>query len=109
MIEEGRYSSWFKTPVGEGAGIIELGPNGKLSGGDATYSYTGNWKVEGERLRAVVSAKRFAPGPPGVFGLDEIDIVATGFSEDGKTASCTGFARQSPGINLTVTLVRMSD
>ena len=109
MIKEGRYSSWFKTPVGEGMGVIELGPDGKLSGGDATFSYTGHCVVEGERIRAVLNAKRFVAGPPGVFGLDEIDIVATGYSTDGITASCTGFAKQSPGIKLEVTLVRTSD
>lgn len=72
-----------------------------------TFADTGSWNVKGDRLRAVVSAKRFAPGPPGVFGLDEIDIVTTGHSRDGgKTASCTGFAKQSPGIRLEVTLIR---
>ncbi len=107
MISEGKYTSWFKTPVGEGAGVIELAPDGTLAGSDATFAYTGSWHVEGELVRASVSAKRFAAGPPGVFGLDEIDIVVTGHSRDGKTASCTGFAKQSPGIKLEVTLVRM--
>lgn len=107
MITEGKYSSWFRTPIGEGAGVIELRRDGTLDGGDATFAYTGTWHVEGERIRAGVSAKRFAPGPPGVFGLDEIDIVATGHSKDGQTASCTGFAKQSPGLKIEVTLVRM--
>lgn len=109
MITEGRYSSWFKTPVGEGAGVIELGADGKLGGADATFSYSGSWSVKGDRFRALVSAKRFAPGPPGVFGLDEIDIVVTGHSKDGQTASCTGFAKQSPGLQLEVTLIRVND
>ena len=109
MINQGKYSSWFKTPVGEGAGVVELGPNGKLSGGDETYSYAGNWTQDGERFRATLTARRFAPGPPGVFGLDEIDIVVTGRSDDGASASCTGFAKQAPGLRLEVMLIRMSD
>jgi hypothetical protein len=32
LITQGKYSVWIKTPVGEGAGVVEFGPNGKLSG-----------------------------------------------------------------------------
>ena len=52
-------------------------------------------------------AKRIAPGPPGVFGLDELDLTLAGYSNGGVSASCTGFAKQSPGLKLAVTLVRM--
>jgi hypothetical protein len=38
MITEGKYSVWFRTPIGAGAGIVEFGPNGELSGGDTTFS-----------------------------------------------------------------------
>jgi hypothetical protein len=107
MITAGRYSSWFKTPLGESSGVLELRPDGTIGGGDATFSYSGNWSAEGDRVRGLLSAKRFAPGPPGVFGLDEIDIVATGHSTDGQIISGTGFAKQTPGIKMEVTLVRM--
>jgi hypothetical protein len=109
LITQGKYSVWFKTPVGEGAGVVEFGPNGKLSGGDTTFSYAGNWTQEAERFRATILAKRVAPGPPGVFGLDEIDIVVAGHSDGHVSASGTGFARQAPGLKLEVMLIRMSD
>jgi hypothetical protein len=109
LITEGRYSAWFKTPIGEGAGVVEFGSNGKLSGGDTTYSYIGNWTQEGERFKAALSARRFAPGPPGVFGMDEIDITVAGHSDDGVSTSCTGFAKQSPGLKLEVRLIRIGD
>ena len=109
MITEGKYSVWFRTPVGEGAGVVEFGPDGKLCGGDTTFSYIGNWTQEGERFKATLSARRIAPGPPGVFGLDEIDIVVAGHSDDGVSASCTGFAKQSPGLKLDVALIRLCD
>ena len=89
--------------------MVELSPDGKLSGGDTTYSYDGNWTQDGERFRATLTARRFAPGPPGVFGLDEIDIVVTGSSDDGTSASCTGFAKQAPGLKLAVELIRACD
>ena len=107
MITQGKFSVWFKTPIGEGAGVVEFGPDGKLSGGDTTFSYAGNWTQEGERFRA--TPKRVTPRPPSVFGMDEIDIVLTGHSYDGASVSCTGFAKQSPGLKLDIVLMRMGD
>ena len=106
MITQGKYSVRFKAPVGEGAGVVEFGPDGKLSGGDTTFSYAGNWTQEGERFRATLSAKRATPSPAGVFGMDEIDIVVIGHSYDGASVSCTGFAK---GLRFKVELIRMDD
>jgi hypothetical protein len=109
LITQGRYSVWFKTPIGEGAGVVEFGPDGKLSGGDTTFSYIGTWTQERERFKATISAGRFAPGPPGVFGMDAIDITVAGQSDGGASISCTGFAKQAPGLKLEVTLIRICD
>ena len=100
LITQGKYSVWFKTPIGEGAGVVEFGPDGKLSGGDTTFSYIGNWTQERERFKAAISARRFAPGPPGVFGMDAIDISVAGHSDGSPSVSCTGFAKQAPGLKL---------
>jgi hypothetical protein len=109
LITAGKYSVWFRTPVGEGAGVVEFGADGKLAGGDTTFAYKGLWEQTGERFRATLLAKRFAPGPPGVFGVDEIDIIVSGHSDGGESACCSGFANQAPGLKLEVTLVRMRD
>ncbi len=106
---EGRYSVWFKTPVGEGAGMVELGANGQVIGGDTTFSYTGRWEQEGERFAATIAAKRIAAGPPGVFGMDEMDIAIAGYFDGGTPVALSGFAKQSPGLRLEITLVRMRD
>lgn len=103
MIKPGRYSAWFRTAVGEGAGVVDLGADGKLRGRDDTFAYQGTWTQEGERFRTTLSAKRVVAGPPGVFGMDDLDIIATGHS-DGKSIACVGFARQSPGLKLEVML-----
>lgn len=107
MISEGEYSVWFKTPIGEGAGVVHLDPDGAITGGDATFNYAGNWSQTREHFKAEFCAERFAAGPPGVFGMDKIDIVVSGLSNNGTTASCIGFAKQSPGLKLEVTLIRM--
>jgi len=109
VVTQGKYSVWFKTPIGEGAGVVEFGPHGRLSGGDTTFSYSGNWSQQGERFKAVLSARRIAPGPPGVFGRDEVDIVVSGDSDGGTSVSCSGFAKQSPGLKLDVVLMRIGD
>lgn len=109
MITEGKYSAWFRTPVREGAGVVEFAPDGKLSGGDSTFSYEGTWTQEGERFRATLSAKRTLPGPPGVFGLDEVDLVVSGQTDGSSSISCTGFAKQAPGLKLEVVLIRAEE
>ena len=105
----GRYSAWFKTLVREGAGIVELATDGKLSGGDDTFVYDGHWSQDGERFRASLSAKRVVAGPPGVFGMDRVDIVVTGLSDGSATLTCTGFAKQAPGLKLEVVLMRLGE
>ena len=109
MITAGRYSVWFKTPIGEGAGVVVFGLDGKLNGGDSTFTYHGDWEQDSKRFKATLSARRTSPGPPGVFGMDEVNIVVTGYSDGGPSLSCTGFAKQSPGLKLDVTLDRMRD
>ena len=109
MITAGRYSVWFKTPIGEGAGVAVFGPDGRLSGGDTTFTYDGHWQQDEKRFKITLSANRTSPGPPGVFGMDHIDIVVAGNAGGGTSVSCTGFAKQSPGLKLDVTLVRLND
>ena len=89
--------------------MVEFGADGKLSGGDTTFSYDGSWTQDGKRFRAALSAKRVAPGPPGVFGMDAIDILVTGQSDGGASVSCTGFAKQAPGLKLEVVLIRAGE
>jgi hypothetical protein len=108
MFTPGKYLAWFKTPVGEGSGEVVLDENGELRGGDSTFNYLGKWMQTANGFKATYTAKRIAPGPPGVFGLDELDIVLMGQS-DGSNGSATGFAKQSPGLKLEVTFVRIDD
>jgi hypothetical protein len=109
LLTEGNCSVCFQTPIGEGTGVVKLRPNGQVTGRDTTFSYTGNWKQDSKQFKITVFAKRTEPGPPGVFGMDELDIIVTGQSHDGVSASCVGFAKQSPGLKLQVTLVRIGD
>ena len=63
---------------------------------------------ERDRLYTL-SAKWVVPGPPGVFGVDEVDIVVRGLSDGSGTLTCTGFAKQAPGLKLEVVLMRLGE
>ena len=87
--------------------MVEFKSDGTLSGGDTTFAYSGKWSQDGRRLKAVLAAKRIVAGPPGVFGLDEIDVIVSGVTSDEASISCAGFARQAPGLKLEAFLVRV--
>jgi hypothetical protein len=109
LTVEGKYSVWFKTHIGEGAGFVEIHPDGSLSGGESAFCYSGSWTEAGTGFKAVLSAKRVAPGPSRMFGADELDIVISCRSNDDGSLSGSGFAKQSPGLTLKVLLLRIGN
>ena len=110
MVTPGKYSIWFKTPIGEGSGIAELFADGRMEGFDSTFTSTGTWSVKDGILHAKISAKRTEAGPPGVFGLgiDEVDMTVTEYARDGDCVKCSVFANQAPGLRMEATMVRIS-
>ena len=105
MLQNGEYAAWFKTPRGEGTGILLL-VNGKITGGDSVLTYSGSYQVDEDRFTAVVSTRRHAAGQPTLFGIDEVQIEVVGKST-GTTASCTGTAKQAPDLPFQATLIRV--
>jgi hypothetical protein len=105
MLQDGQYAAWFKTPRGEGTGILLL-ENGKITGRDHLLTYSGSYQVDEDRFTAVVSTKRYAAGKPTLFGIDEVQIEVAGKST-GTTASCVGTAKQAPELPFEATLIRV--
>ena len=105
MLQDGQYAAWFKTPRGEGTGILLLA-NGKITGRDHLLTYSGSYQVDEDRFTAVVSTKRHAEGKPTLFGIDEVQIEVAGKST-GTTASCAGAAKQAPELPFQATLIRV--
>jgi hypothetical protein len=105
MLQDGEYAAWYKTPRGEGTGIVYLA-NGEITGGDGVLSYSGWYKVEEDRFTAVVTTRRHTAGQPSVFGIDEVELRLAGKSA-GVTASCTGTAAQAPDLPFQATLIRV--
>jgi hypothetical protein len=108
MLKNGKYSSWFRTPLGEGTGVVTIA-DGKISGGDIALSYEGSYVDDGKILTATFRTWRHSEGAPPVFGIDDLEITVSGKSPSGKVVSATGFAKQAPDLPFEVTLVRMDD
>jgi len=107
MHRDGRYAVWYRTSRGEGTGIVHLA-NGRISGGDSFFSYCGSYEVDDDRFTASFTTTRHSAGPPTLFGLDEVEVELAG-SFKGKMASCSGTAKQAPGLSLEVTLIASED
>ncbi len=102
MLRDGKYAAWFRTSHGEGTGIVHLA-NGRISGGDSIFTYSGTYEVDGDRFTAVLATRRHGAGPSTVFGLDEVEARLAG-RFNGTTATCSGSAEQAPGVVFEATL-----
>jgi hypothetical protein len=107
MLQNSKYSVWFRTPQGEGYGIVSL-MDGNVSGGDNISSYSGTYVQDGAKFAANIAVRRHTQGPPSVFGVDNVDITLSGKSTP-TTASCFGTANQVPDTTFQATLIRIVD
>jgi hypothetical protein len=107
MLRNGRYAVWFKTPRGEGTGMITL-TDGRMSGSDAVLTYSGSYQQNGDDFTAAIRTRRYAEGQPSLFGIDDLDLTLAGTSRE-KTAACTGTARQAPELSFEATLIRIEE
>jgi hypothetical protein len=107
MLENGRYSVWFKTPLAEGTGIVVL-ENGKITGEDTVIAYSGSYEQDGDNFTAVVRARRYCEGQPSVFGVDEFELKLEGRSTS-MIVVCSGTTEQAPGLVFEATLIRSHD
>lgn len=107
MLRNGSYSAWFRTPNGEGTGIIVIN-DGRLTGGDTVIGYDGSYTQDGDGFTATITTRRLTPGQPSIFGIDNVDLTLSGKST-GTTAFASGTAKQAPGLGFEVTLIRIDD
>ncbi|QQO13582.1 hypothetical protein JJB99_29940 [Bradyrhizobium diazoefficiens] len=103
MLRDGKYAAWFRTPRGQGTGVVHLA-EGRISGSDSFFTYGGSYRVDEQRFTAVLTTKRYAEGPPTLFGPDEVEVELSGLCS-GAMATCSGTAREAPGVKFEATLI----
>lgn len=74
MLENGKYSTWFRTPLGEGTGVVLL-RDGEITGGDTVLAYKGTYSQDGDAFTVDIATKRHTPGQSSVFGIDNVDLT----------------------------------
>jgi T3SS negative regulator,GrlR len=107
MLRNGSYFAWFRTPLRKGTGVVVFN-DGQITGGDIVMKYTGTYVEDGDQFTASIATRRHTPGNSTVFGIDEIDLTVTGNSTP-TLASCTGTAKQAPGMAFEATLIPIAD
>ena len=107
MLRDGKYAAWFRTPRGQGTGLVDL-TEGRISGRDSFFTYGGSYQVDQQRFTAVLTVKRHADGSPSVFGLDEVVANLSGECS-GAVATCSGTAREAPDVRFECTLIYSQD
>lgn len=109
-MQNGLYRASFKTPMGEGFGVVVL-TDGTLQGGDTMMYYQGNYSETGDQFTASVEvdAHSTVPGMSSVFGpgRNRVHIDLKGHSS-GDSATAQGSSPQAPGVSFTVTLNRLA-
>lgn len=108
-MREGLYKVEFRTPFGNGEGLVVL-VGGKLWGGDPMIGYVGTYTEEGKQFTAEVRTFKHStvPGMVPVFGQDRVHISLRGTSDNG-TAQMTGSAREAPGVGFLARLIRLDE
>jgi hypothetical protein len=107
MFKDGTYNAWFRTARGQGTAIVHLA-EGKISGGDAFFAYSGTYEIDGDNFSATLTTKRFADGPTTVLGFDEVELKLTGKAR-GPIACCNGTSAQAPDLPFEATLFIRQD
>ncbi|MBR1090312.1 hypothetical protein JQ621_22840 [Bradyrhizobium manausense] len=103
MLRDGKYAAWFRTPRGQGTGLVDL-VDGQIAGRDNFFTYGGTYELEQQRFTAVLTVKRHADGGPGLFGPDQVVVDLVGVC-NGAVATCSGSAREVPEIKFECTLI----
>lgn len=107
-MQNGLYKVHFKTPIGEGAGVITL-QDGKLAGGDSSMFYVGSYQEDGNQFHATVEVDTHTrmAGMASALGVSKGTLKLSGTTQ-GDTANMTGSSPQAPGVSFRATLSRIA-
>lgn len=105
MSVNGLYAINFRTPLGQGDGVVYL-TDGKVKGGDSALWYDGSYTLEGVNFMGSIRTGQHAQGFS-VLGNPNATLHFTGVF-DGGTAKLTGTSKEAPGVTLTCHLRKVA-
>ena len=103
MMVEGLWIVYFSSNLEmSGNGVLVLGPDKSLLGGDVGYYYTGRYELTGSNIKGELDVIRYEPSYISVFGnLGNFHLNFEGqFSENKFTA--VGSISNVPGLQINV-------
>jgi len=110
-MQTGIYGLQYSNNRDGNAGILVITADGKLAGGDPSFTYTGEWRQQGEDITAVLHAKKHRLAMfASIFGpVEKLTIDGNGaIGGMGSTATTpiqlTAIAREFPGIKINAVL-----
>lgn len=81
MLEDGKYTIKFTTPLGEDGGFV-LMENGKLIGGDSNYIYDGSYYKKGKAMKARILIDNYTGNKTSIFGPAKYCWLKAVYTED---------------------------
>ncbi len=106
---EGFYTVMFRTPTGIGGGTATL-REGRISGGDSTHLYLGNYTVLEEAFSAsiAVTTHLHLPHAISVFGKGNLTLDAQGKSRGADMLVGTAVSPKAPDVTMHFIMKRIS-
>ena len=110
-LKHGLYAAEFSVRGKSASGIVVLGANGSVLGGDSDMFYIGQYEDLDGKLEGTFDLGKHSQGPEqGFLGREARTVHFEGrVSRDGKSAEVQGRSPQVPGVALRVILTRITD
>lgn len=104
----GLWTAEFGTAAGGFGGGVAVFHDGRVLGGDATYFYVGEYKLEGRNFEATLRSSPFIEGAESIFKTvrQDLTIVIAGSLTDQDHAVGLGRAKGMENLSFAVKLTR---
>ena len=105
---DGLWTAEFGSSNGISGGGVAVFRDGLIFGGDATYYYTGSYRVVGKTFTAALTIIPYIEGSESVFGTigQELTIDLQGSLVSERDAIAQGYPREMPGFNFGAKLTK---
>ena len=108
---EALWSAEFKIPNGSNFGSgIAVFENGKVLGGDSSFTWIGNYDIKDGVISGPLRIKRYSHSIqlPSISGLDDYVLDVVG-NINAERMELSGTSKQIPGFQLNIELIRRAE